>query len=214
VSLRRTIVVYDEGPEVIYNLRYPGQYYLPESALNANYFRDYDPQTGRYIESDRLGLFGGDFSTYSYVSNNSITYIDPFGLCWVYFQSTGLLLHVDTDGYADYSAYGGYSGYGKGYKNNPAAQSVQAQQRGDPAGPIPQGSYTIGPMRDSANTGPDVLDLTALSGTDTFDRDSFEIHGERKKGPPGKASSGCIIEPPNVRHKIANSKDNCLKVLP
>jgi len=123
------------------------------------------------------------------------------------------MLHVDADGYTDYSASGGYSGYGVGFKNNPAMQSVQAQQPGDPAGPIPQGAYSIGPLRDSANTGPDVLDLTPLPGTNTFGRTSFEIHGERKHGPPGNASSGCIIEPPNVRHKIANSHDNCLEVL-
>lgn len=37
-----------------YNLRFPGQYYQAETGLNYNYFRDYDPQTGRYLESDQL----------------------------------------------------------------------------------------------------------------------------------------------------------------
>ena len=93
-------------------------------------------------------------------------------------------------------------------------QSVQAAQKGDPAGPIPQGSYSIGQPRDSVNTGPYVMDLTPLPGTNTFNRTLLEIHGERKKGPPGKASTGCIIEPLNVRQKIANSNDNCLQVVP
>ncbi len=44
-----------------------------------NYFRYYDPSTGRYITSDPIGLRGG-LNTYSYVYNNPTRYIDPFGL--------------------------------------------------------------------------------------------------------------------------------------
>lgn len=196
-----------------YNLRFPGQYYDAETGLNQNWNRDYDPVVGRYVESDRLGLFGGSFSTYSYVSNAPVIYVDPTGLCWYYFQSTGLLYHVDADGNADFSGYAGYSGYGYG-KNNPVLQSIQSQQPGDPAGPIPQGYYQIGPPRDSKPTGPYVLDLTPWPGTNTYGRTAFEIHGEKKKGPPGYASTGCVIEPPDVRQAIVKSKDNCLKVVP
>ncbi len=63
-----------------YNLRYPGQYELTESGLYYNYFRDYDPQTGRYIESDPIGLNGGSFSTYAYASNNPVMTTDRKGL--------------------------------------------------------------------------------------------------------------------------------------
>ncbi len=39
-----------------YNLRFPGQYFDAETQTHYNYFRDYEPQTGRYFESDPLGL--------------------------------------------------------------------------------------------------------------------------------------------------------------
>jgi hypothetical protein len=44
-----------------------------------NYFRYYDPQTGRYITSDPIGLEGG-INTYSYANNNPVMSIDPDGL--------------------------------------------------------------------------------------------------------------------------------------
>lgn len=65
---------------IAYNPRFPGQYYDVETGLFYNYFRDYDPQTGRYVESDPIGLFGGSYSTYSYVSDNPLWYFDNFGL--------------------------------------------------------------------------------------------------------------------------------------
>ncbi|MFJ4831420.1 RHS repeat-associated core domain-containing protein [Streptomyces sp. NPDC088747] len=37
-------------------LRFPGQYFDPESGLHYNYFRHYDPETGRYLTADPLGL--------------------------------------------------------------------------------------------------------------------------------------------------------------
>ncbi len=65
----------------IYNLRFPGQYYMPETGLFYNYFRDYDPQTGRYLESDPIGLRGSSFSTYLYTRANPLTYRDATGRC-------------------------------------------------------------------------------------------------------------------------------------
>lgn len=79
-------------------LRFPGQYYDDETKLHYNYFRYYDPRTGRYITADPIGLLGGP-NTYTYVVNNPIKFIDPFGLVWETvgtdyngFQNTGTWL--------------------------------------------------------------------------------------------------------------------------
>lgn len=44
-----------------------------------NYFRDYDPATGGYVESDPAGLLAG-VNTYAYVGANPVTFSDPRGL--------------------------------------------------------------------------------------------------------------------------------------
>ena len=46
-------------PPVRFNLRYPGQYFDEETGLHYNYFRSYDPKTGRYTQGDPIGLEGG-----------------------------------------------------------------------------------------------------------------------------------------------------------
>jgi RHS repeat-associated protein len=63
-----------------YNLRFPGQYYDAETGINYNVNRDYDSTTGRYVESDPIGLFGGQVSTYAYVGGDPLDNVDPFGL--------------------------------------------------------------------------------------------------------------------------------------
>ena len=60
-------------------IRHAGQYYDQEVNLFYNYFRDYDPITGRYVESDPIGLDGG-LNTYAYVGGNSLHLTDSLGL--------------------------------------------------------------------------------------------------------------------------------------
>ena len=60
-------------------LRFPGQYFDRETNLAYNYFRDYDPATGRYVQSDPIGLMGG-VNTYTYVRAHTLWAVDVYGL--------------------------------------------------------------------------------------------------------------------------------------
>ena len=82
------------------NLRFPGQYFDAETGLNYNYYRDYNPVIGRYIESDPLNIgsiqillpsaakelvnfyttIPGRQILFAYVRNNPINRKDPYGL--------------------------------------------------------------------------------------------------------------------------------------
>ena len=93
------------GELVEINLRFPGQYFDAETQMHYNYFRNYDPGTGRYGQSDPLGVVGDNFSPqlkmvffsapdsdfqiepstslnhlFSYANQNVLSYIDEFGL--------------------------------------------------------------------------------------------------------------------------------------
>ncbi|OHV46686.1 RHS repeat-associated core domain-containing protein, partial [Pseudofrankia sp. BMG5.36] len=59
-------------------LRFPGQYHDPESGLNYNYYRHYDPGTARYESPDPLGIEPGP-SPYNY-GDNPVDWFDPLGL--------------------------------------------------------------------------------------------------------------------------------------
>ena len=62
------------------NLRLPGQYFDAETQSHHNGFRDYAPSFGRYVESDPIGLGGGQASTYAYAGSNPFRFTDPSGL--------------------------------------------------------------------------------------------------------------------------------------
>ncbi len=64
------------------NLRYAGQYFDNETGLHFNTFRFYDPQIGRFIMPDPIGLLGG-MNLYAYAPN-PMSWVDPFGLMTLY----------------------------------------------------------------------------------------------------------------------------------
>jgi RHS repeat-associated protein len=67
-----------DGVPVVLDMRFPGQRFNSQSGFNQNYHRDYDVATGRYAQSDPIGLRDG-VATYSYVGASPLARIDPSG---------------------------------------------------------------------------------------------------------------------------------------
>lgn len=121
-------------------------------------------------------------------------------MTWVYDQSTGDLTHE-----GDFSGTG-YSGAGRTLaegRNNPDMEAVRS------CGPIPCGKWSIGPVHDSATTGPMTMDLNPV-GHDAHGRTVFRIHGDNKAS---NASHGCIVLARGIREEIATSADKTLVVV-
>ena len=118
-------------------------------------------------------------------------------MTWIYKQTDGELLHNDV------FVGTGYSGAGVG-RNNPAMQNVSG------IGPIPEGDYTIGLSYRHPRLGPCTMNLDPVSGTQTFGRDAFRIHGDNVSH---DASHGCIILGPSIRTLIDESGDRFLSVV-
>jgi len=64
--------------QIVYNPRFPGQYYDKETGLTHNNRRDYNSSTGRYKQPDPVANIRA--SLYGYANSNPVRYVDPEGL--------------------------------------------------------------------------------------------------------------------------------------
>ncbi|WP_269791660.1 RHS repeat-associated core domain-containing protein [Stenotrophomonas sp. Iso1] len=83
-----------DDQDFVFDMRFPGQRYDAVSGLNYNYYRDYDPSSGRYVQSDPIGL-GGGISTYGYVGGNPMGAIDPSGLIDLKIPGISVSIHAN-----------------------------------------------------------------------------------------------------------------------
>lgn len=118
---------------------------------------------------------------------------------WTYNQTTGELSqdgrHIAT----------GYSGMGI-HKNSPESQSIPNE------GPIPTGTYTIGPATTTVyeRKAPPVFHLIPDPSDNMYGRSGMLVHGDNIDH---TASQGCIILDHNTRVLMANSTDRRLQVI-
>jgi len=99
------------GKEFVMNLRFPGQVFDQETGLHYNYFRDYDPNAGRYVQSDPIGL-GGGINTYDYVNGRPFEEHDRFGL------APGLNMSGSGSGYGNGGTPAGARAFENFFKKN------------------------------------------------------------------------------------------------
>ena len=159
-----------------YSLRLPGQVFDGQVGLHYNYYRDYDPGTGRYVQSDPLGLKAG-VNTYAYVLGNPLSYVDPLGLSTLYYSDGGGLQVYNAAGQPEASFPAA---------NNTASNSI---------GSWPDGTYSYAYY----NAHSDDADPNSAYGSNgiwVFNRPGCKgcgVHsGRANRGGPKAKTLGCI----------------------
>ncbi|MBI4689534.1 MAG: DUF2778 domain-containing protein [Nitrospirae bacterium] len=166
------------------NLGFTGQFYDTETGTNYNYFRDYNPITGRYIERDPIGSAGG-INSYIY-ANNPVNWIDRWGLyeCTYDISSHDMTCTPNNSGNLTFNSSSFVSG------NNLSSLCCDCQDNPDRDyvpnhGPIPDGDYTI----EAQKTNSSRRNLTPDPSNNMHGRSGFQIHGCSNRD---TCSNGCI----------------------
>jgi RHS repeat-associated protein len=89
-----------EDPEGLTPFRFPGQYEDEETGLCYNRYRYYDPELGRFVSADPVGLRGGA-NVFSYAPN-AVSWLDPLGLTTFYRGGESLEPRTMRDGRSEF----------------------------------------------------------------------------------------------------------------
>lgn len=189
---------------VTVNLRYPGQYFDVESGLHQNWNRSYDPASGRYLESDPIGLFGG-INTYRYAENNPLLYIDIDGRCPACLPLIAIGLIANEVANSEIPIIGG----GLGKAASSAAESIascSAAQTAVKKGVVIFKGLEVRAVRDLGHLTDQTLKAMEKMGFAEKDINgkSLILHHHNQ------LPSGPIIEIPGVNHSISNIRQHPL----
>jgi len=150
------------------SLRHPGQYYDAESGLSNWGYRSYEAIVGRSSQSDPIGLFGGQSSTYAYVGGNPLNRIDPLGLWQITISADLGIGGLLTFGYnGGQFNIGGYVGLREGVSVSINPDDVGCHEVGAWRGTRGDGRLGVGVLSAnvSATVGPGVNDGEVAVGT-------------------------------------------------
>jgi RHS repeat-associated protein len=141
-----------------FNLRFAGQYEDSETGWHYNWHRFYDPESGRYLTPDPIGLRGGD-NAFGYAAGDPFGAVDPNGLA-VYLTGHQVLRGFDSWHAAlllipdDQSAFANREGFRFGGPNDGIANGMWYQVVS--AGPASNSLTSPGNLVDEINRSSDL----------------------------------------------------------
>ena len=182
----------EDNPQDLQQLiRLPGQQVDEETGLYYNRHRYYDPQQGRYITQDPIGLRGG-INLYTYPLN-PIRYIDPLGLITfggAFSKETGSAVNAASEGFMSYEDASAAIDAANGPTYSPLLFSVSADVGVSGYG-ILGGSFSGGVLTGNSDKGLDLCVYTMpCQGIGGGAASGISLSGTISNAPP---SSGITI---------------------